>query len=215
MHHTVQQGDWLAKIARQYGFRDWRTIYNHPDNTELRRLRPNPNLLYPGDRIYIPEKEIGEVTCATEIRHRFQLRSQRESLSIRIWPSTNPIDKNSPRPAKAMEYRLTIGSHEFRGETNQEGLLQIAPLPPHASEGVLEVMGYRLRILIGHLDPVDEITGVQARLNQLGYDAGTVDGLLGPRTKAAISAFQALNDLEVDGMPNRQTKEKIAALCAS
>ena len=215
MYYTVQQGEWLAKITRLYGFGDWRKIYNHPDNAQLRCLRPNPNVLYPGDRIFIPEKEIGEVSSKTEIRHRFQLRSHRESLSIRIWPSTNPIDKNSTRPAKTMKYRLTIGSSVFRGETDEQGLLRIATLPPHASEGVLEVMGCTLRILIGHLDPVDEMAGIQARLNQLGYDAGPVDGILGPRTKAAISAFQVLNDLGGDGIPSPETKEKLAELSES
>jgi len=212
MYHEVQQGEWLAKIARRYGFGDWRKIYYHPDNAELRRLRPNPNVLYPGDRIFIPERETGEVSARTEMRHQYRRKSPGDSLSIRIWPSTRPIDGESPTPVKPMPYRLTIGSSVFEGETDPQGLLQIPKLPPRATEGVLEVMGCTIRILIGHLDPVDEITGIQARLNQLGYDAGPVDGILGPRTKAAVAAFQMYNDLEVDGIPGPHTKEKLARL---
>lgn len=40
---------------------------------------------------------------------------------------------------------------------------------------------------------------VQSRLNALGYKAGRVDGLMGPRTRAAIRAFQRDNGLLVDG----------------
>ena len=36
-------------------------------------------------------------------------------------------------------------------------------------------------------------------LNQLGYDAGTPDGIIGARTREAISTFQSINDLEVSG----------------
>lgn len=40
---------------------------------------------------------------------------------------------------------------------------------------------------------------VQSKLNQLGYDAGPVDGKPGQQTTEAIAAFQIDNDLAVDG----------------
>jgi len=49
---------------------------------------------------------------------------------------------------------------------------------------------------------VDEI---QARLNQLGYNAGKVDGLLGIKTQAAIRRFQDDQHLIVDGIIGPQT----------
>ena len=53
--YTVQKGDNLSKIARRNGLRSWKTIYYHPDNEGFRRLRPNPNLIYPGDVVQIPD----------------------------------------------------------------------------------------------------------------------------------------------------------------
>lgn len=44
------------------------------------------------------------------------------------------------------------------------------------------------------------ISDIQQALNQLGYDAGPVDGLMGPRTKTAIQKFQADSNLPVDGL---------------
>ena len=38
--YTVVQGDCLSAIAHKFGFADWRTIYNHGNNAEFRRLRP-------------------------------------------------------------------------------------------------------------------------------------------------------------------------------
>jgi hypothetical protein len=43
------------------------------------------------------------------------------------------------------------------------------------------------------------VAQVQQRLAELGYDPGPADGTLGPRTRAAIQAFQRARGLEVDG----------------
>lgn len=56
MEHVVRQGECLSAIAKRYGFASYRIIYDHPDNAELRRARPNPNLLFPGDVIVIPDR---------------------------------------------------------------------------------------------------------------------------------------------------------------
>lgn len=40
---------------------------------------------------------------------------------------------------------------------------------------------------------------VQRELNQLGYNAGTADGLMGARTRSAIQAYQRDSNLRVDG----------------
>jgi membrane-bound lytic murein transglycosylase B len=42
---------------------------------------------------------------------------------------------------------------------------------------------------------------MQQALNEMGFNAGTVDGMLGPRTQTAIRLYQALNQLPVDGYP--------------
>ncbi len=46
---------------------------------------------------------------------------------------------------------------------------------------------------------LDKIKALQTRLNALGVDAGPADGILGPGTREAISAFQAANDMIADG----------------
>ena len=46
-----------------------------------------------------------------------------------------------------------------------------------------------------------EIKEIQWHLNFLGFEAGSVDGLLGPNTKAAVRAFQVEHSLPPDGYP--------------
>lgn len=57
-----------------------------------------------------------------------------------------------------------------------------------------------------------DIEEVQRRLVTLGYDAGSPDGLLGPKTRAALRAFQGDRGLPATGRPDGTT---LAALSAA
>lgn len=60
----------------------------------------------------------------------------------------------------------------------------------------------------------DWLTGVQYRLNALGFGAGAVDGLMGPITRKAVVAFQrAYPPLAVDGIPGPRTQAKLCEVC--
>ena len=49
------------------------------------------------------------------------------------------------------------------------------------------------------VDMKKAIQNIQGILNKNGYDAGTADGVMGARTRAAIKAFEADSGLPVDG----------------
>lgn len=46
------------------------------------------------------------------------------------------------------------------------------------------------------------VEDVQTALGQAGYNPGPADGLIGPRTRSAISAYQKANGMTADGMPS-------------
>ena len=48
----------------------------------------------------------------------------------------------------------------------------------------------------------EQIRAIQVRLNTLGYDAGTPDGLMGARTRRAITSYQQRAGLSVNGVPS-------------
>ena len=54
--YTVASGDNFTLIARRFGFRNYQAIYDHELNSEFKKLRPDPNLIHPGDEIVIPNK---------------------------------------------------------------------------------------------------------------------------------------------------------------
>jgi len=56
-----------------------------------------------------------------------------------------------------------------------------------------------------------DIKAIQNRLVDLGYGVGEVDGLLGPRTRAALRAFQGDRGLPVTGLPDGTTQDALFA----
>ncbi|MFP2930115.1 peptidoglycan-binding domain-containing protein [Pyxidicoccus sp. 3LG] len=53
------------------------------------------------------------------------------------------------------------------------------------------------------------VTALQNRLNQLGFNAGTADGQFGPKTAAAVKAFQKAKGLVADGIVGPKTWDKL------
>ena len=57
----------------------------------------------------------------------------------------------------------------------------------------------------------DDLLTLQKRLNEMGFDAGSVDGLPGPQTRSAIRRFQEAAGLPRDGHPSPRLLEKLNA----
>jgi membrane-bound lytic murein transglycosylase B len=49
-----------------------------------------------------------------------------------------------------------------------------------------------------------EMQLLQVKLNELGFDVGTADGILGPATRKGIRGYQASKGMIADGYPSRQ-----------
>ena len=55
--YVVVAGDNLSRIAARHGIRYWQNIYLATENDDFRNTRTNPDLILPGDRIQIPDRE--------------------------------------------------------------------------------------------------------------------------------------------------------------
>lgn len=207
--HIVKQGECLSSIAKHDKFADWRLLYNHPQNVAFKRDRPNPNLICPGDKLFIPDKECKEVRGETDLRHKFRLKGQKTFLRIML------CDEDGEPFAEKL-YRLQIERTIYEGTTAEDGMVE-QEIPADAEQGKLTLWfdeafsgeGYTWSLQIGHMDPVEELTGKQARLNNLGFDCGVVDGINGPKTQRAVRAFQEAYGLKVDGVAGSQTQAKL------
>jgi hypothetical protein len=209
MMYTIVQGDCLSSIAYEHGFADWQTIYNHDKNKAFRRQCPDPNIIYPGLELYIPELTPKEETRAAGQQHVFRKKTAPVLLRVVL------LDENH-QPMAGAPYKLAVGESVVEGSTGPDGFLE-QPVPQAAATARLSVKlnrpdgvtGYSWDLRLGMLDPQTTITGIQARLNNLGYNTGPVDGIKGPRTTEAIKEFQAKYGLTVDGIAGPITQGKL------
>jgi N-acetylmuramoyl-L-alanine amidase len=205
--HTVAQGECLSRIARHYGLADYRRIYEHPDNAGLRKQRPNPNLLYPGDVLVIPETETKAEPCATDQHHAFRAKVPRRWLRIAV------EDEDNKRLAN-QRYNLQLDDIKLSGTTDGNGIIE-HKIRFDCEKGVLSIGKRKWKIYVAHLNPMEDdtsdegVSGVQGRLRNLGYDVGPIDGVLGPKSRRAIRFFQADEQLEQSGEPDAATRQKL------
>jgi hypothetical protein len=201
--YVVGAGESIPSIAKDNGF-FWETLWNHPDNAELKSKRKDPNVLMEGDVVTIPDLQLRQESRATDARYQFQVKGEPHIFKLRL------MRMNQPRANEA--YVLKIDGKLFQGQTDGSGLLQ-HPIPGNARGGSLLLKNGKEQysLCIGGIDPVDEISGVQHRLNNLGLPC-ELDGNLGPRTKRALLQFQAQNNLPTTGKPDDATKAKLLSL---
>ena len=80
-----------------------------------------------------------------------------------------------------------------------------ASAAPAAATAVAPASGRTLRLASPPMEG-DDVRIVQQRLLALGFsEVGAADGAFGPKTEAAVRAFQAASALEVDGIVGPQT----------
>lgn len=204
--HVVKQGDCLSSIARQYGFASWKAIYDHDQNASFRKKRPNPNVIYVGDELFIPDRTAKEVSISPGKPQKVVVGSGATHLRVRVLGTDG-------KPLAGKGYVLIAREDQLDGTTDSDGIVDheiAADLDAARISLVIEGVGeVALDLTVGELDPVEEVSGAQARLNNLGFDCGKVDGILGPRTEDAIRRFQADAKLEETGVMNDATRNEL------
>ena len=80
--YSIKQGDYLAKIAKDHGFSDWKIIWNHADNKGLKDKRKDPNILYPGDRLFIPDREEKHESIVVDDTHKFAVKRSKLKFAL-------------------------------------------------------------------------------------------------------------------------------------
>lgn len=207
-NYVVLQGDHLSKIAKENGFTDYSVIWDHPQNAELKKLRKNPNVLLPGDQVYIPDMEMKEETGATNQRHTFVV--DKKTLKLKL-----VLEDAYEKPIAGAQCALLVGGQPFQVTTDGNGRME-QEIPLDATAAWLTIQGDQtpfkgesIAIKIGHLDPVDAPSGQVARLNNLGYFAGDLDGSDADALKSAIEEFQCDHGLTVTGDCDSQTQAKL------
>jgi len=201
----ANQGDTIPNIAFATGF-FWKTIWNHPENAALKADRKNPNVLYPKDEVFVPELQTKTESRPPEKRHKFLRKGEPPKIIIKL------LDEEG-NPQASVDYVLDIEGKTIRGKTSADGEIETY-VPGNASTGKLFLnKGLDVfEVLIGTLDPIDEVRGIQQRLSNLGYECYPFTGKLDRLTRDSLVNFQGDQDLPITGKPDEETKAKLLEL---
>jgi hypothetical protein len=151
--------------------------------------------------VFVPDKDEREESGATEQRHRFRKKGVPAKLRLQI------MEDDQPR--SNVPYTLVIDGQILKGTTDGNGKIEHS-IPPQAKKGVLILENDTpIPLQLGHIDPIDTISGVQQRLLNLGFDCGGVNGNLTSETKKALKEFQEAYGLTASGELDPATKDKL------
>jgi N-acetylmuramoyl-L-alanine amidase len=144
------------------------------------------------------------------MNHRFKLLVQPTYLNLRI---QDPSDK----AVASAKYVLTLEDDlKLHGKTDSDGWIK-RPIPPASQFGTLMVWPnpsdrdtfFKWDIRLGHLDPLDTVSGVKGRLNNLGYDCGEIDSTEDGQYDQAVRQFQQDHNLKIDGIVGPKTRHML------
>ncbi|MFV8755971.1 peptidoglycan-binding domain-containing protein [Nannocystaceae bacterium ST9] len=199
--HRVEQGQTIAHVAWQHGV-GMRAILDAPENREL-FARRSMNILFEGDEVFVPDEPAKQVGIETGRSHLFIY--QPRTIPVRL----QFLQAGVPRSHEPVDWRVA-GGELVEDRLDAEGWLRAA-VPLDASE--LEVVfqpgtdyAKTTTMRLAHLDPVEEVRGIQQRLNNLGFACGAESGDAGDETRAAIEAYQRAHGLAETGEIDDSTR---------
>lgn len=200
--YIISDGESVPSVAKDRGF-FWKTLWDK--NPELKGKRKNPNVLLAGDVLKIPELDPATFSKPSDARHKFKRKGDPAKIKVKL--------SMMGEPRKNEKYVINIDGTVINGTTDGDGVLEQF-IPGNAKSAVLLLDDGKEQhaLNIGNLDPVDEVTGIQQRLENLGHSTGGELGEIGEATKEAIRKFQAKYNLEVTGEADAATKAKLSEL---
>ncbi len=186
--HVVRQGETLASIVGRNGGRadDAAAAWKDSTNDDLRQLRGDSSVLFPGDVIYVPELKQPWLPASVGAKNSYTATIPVETVKIAI---------GGEKPLAGEPYVIHGLGADIPGTTDGSGMVTV-DVPINRRFFILELtnQGYSYRVLVGHLDPVTEPSGVRQRLSNLGYTSVLAQAAFGSSGNGiGLLAFQIAN----------------------
>ena len=116
------------------------------------------------------------------------------------------------KPRTNESYQLVIDGQTVSGVTGGDGSIELK-IAPNAQKGMLLLPEKKesYSLLLGHLDPLEEVSGSKGRLKNLGYYGGEINPEEDDRFTSALKRFQQEKKLPITGKLDAKTQDAIKA----
>jgi len=221
VRHVLERGECLQSLALQHGFKDGQTIYDGPDNADLRHKRAAPAEIVPGDVVVIPDRTPRELPLTKGKPNRFKVQVATGMLRIHVCDEAGQALAGKP-------YELKIKDDTVEGKTTSDGAVE-EPVRLNAIAGMLVVYESNAKdgarwiwsLRIANLEAPETRAGAWQRLANLGYWSpeepaeestspanNPADNPLDPLV-LAIRAFQHDEQLDESGRIDDPTRKRL------
>jgi hypothetical protein len=211
--YIVRQGDYLAKLAFIHGF-DADTVWNDAKNDDIRKLRPNPNILAPGDILYIPESKKDELPIEKGTENSYAASVPRVTVVL-VFQDPD----GAPIASEVYEVRGLPPRDSEPLKTQSDGRAEFTiPLDVRQIEVFFPTKNILFAIRVGDLDPHLERSGIIQRLRNLGLLRERVAARLGSGVgspddqddlRNALATLQAASGADATGTLSEETRRLV------
>jgi hypothetical protein len=163
---VIRQGDFLVQLANTFGF-DADTVWQDPSNANLRALRPNANILAPGDVLYIPDLPGGPppmTNLTVGATNTFVAPDPPTMTLTHKFVGTDPAVYASKAYVVQELDQLTGLTTDANGVATFE-----APVTLNTATVVFTDTAESFALCLGAMDPINTMSGIFMRLQALGY----------------------------------------------
>jgi len=212
--YVIRQGDYLSKLGPARGFNP-ETAWADPKNDPIRKKRTSMNMLQPGDVVWLPDEPRPRLPVAGGSTNAYTARIPKVTVKLKLQVGGVAL-------AKEPYVIRGVGPEPIDGATDENGFLS-AKVKVHVREFEVELTKRKrsLRVRVGDMDPINELTGVQKRLTHLGFYLPTKTGtenfeaLDARQIVSAIRAFQSSKGIKVTGKMDDETSKALVAASGS
>ncbi|MGH7439403.1 MAG: peptidoglycan-binding domain-containing protein [Polyangiaceae bacterium] len=204
--YVIRQGDHLVKLATRMGF-EVDAVWGDSKNADLRAKRPDFHQLCAGDILYVPERDAEWHSVSPGSTASFATKVQGMKISASFSRAGKPLANAAcvvhGLPAPNEMTTDGDGKLTFTAPVNV-GQVTVEFKKPHFIQ----------RLKLGHLDPIDEPSGVYQRLQNLHVQSrqGPLPAEFDPTAMGeALASFQQAQGLEVTGEVDDATRDKLRA----
>ena len=212
--YIVRAGDLLTRLAAERGF-EVDDAWSHPRNRALRDGGRHPDLLAPGDILWLPEPSGAGPAVEQGTNNKYKARRPVVAVSL-VFRHGDTALANEP-------WVLLGAGPDRQGATDDHGRMSVeVPLRVRTFEVVLPRRRLRYPVQVGGLDPVAVDSGVRQRLAHLGFygHGGTAaggDAWIDDETahRNALESFQRSRGLPVTGDADDATRQALVEMHGS
>ena len=207
--HIVRAGECLSELAYRRAT-SAKAVWTHPKNAELRAARPNPEVLAPGDLIWLPAEPS---QSAFDVWPGMTLNAfatiPTRTIAIRL------IDEDGT-PVANEGFRVAGGKALPPAMTDEAGHA-LFEVPLTTREAVLILPSRHMQLVVkpGRLDPLCTLAGAVGRLQNLGYGAHDLDALSSAEREEyatfVLAWFQREQGLPATGTLDEATRAALSS----